>query len=261
MSHFYDIYHNESLLEKLDQGLPPRGDESLIQQLQATLKATPDRIVDIGCGHGGHTFALAEAFPEATVVGVDPYRPSLEEALEEREAEDKERVGFIPGTIEALPFEDASTDLIWCFDMLCHSEEPVMALMECHRILQPGGTLMLSTAVTTPAMEEQTWSTLSPAGLHLISMDQAEISKGIQAVGFEVIAEKNYRSEFLEAIEAEDPGRVSKDFIRMARLQRDPEHWKSELGADRIEPMQALLAYNLAILSGKLDYYCWQVIK
>jgi len=261
VSHFYDIYHDESLLKKLDQGLPPRGDETLIEQLQATLPSAPERIADIGCGHGSHTFALAEAFPAATVVGIDPYRPSLEEALADREDADKDRIGFIDGSIEALPFEDDSTDLIWCFDMLCHTEEPVMALMECYRVLQPGATLMLSTAVTTPAMDDATWETLAPVGLHRISMDRNEISQGIEAIGFQISAAENYYSEFLEAIEADDPGRVSKDFIRMARLNRNPEHWKSELGAGEISPLQALLAYNLAILSGKLDYFSWQLTK
>lgn len=261
MSHFYDIYHNESLLEKLDQGLPPRGDETLIEQLQATLASSPERIIDVGCGHGGHTFALADAFPDATVVGIDPYRPALEEALEQREDEDTERIGFIDGHIEAMPFEDHSTDLIWCFDMLCHAEEPIVALMECYRVLQAGGTLMLSTAVVTPQMDDATWQALEPAGLHRISMDPSEISKGITAIGFKITAEENYRSEFLEAIEQDDPGRVSKDFIRMARLNRDIEHWNSKLDSKEVPQLQALLAYNLAILSGKLDYYCWQLSK
>jgi len=261
MNRFYDTYHDESLLEKLDQGLPPRGDETLIHKLQSTLTTPPERIVDVGCGQGGHTFALADAFPSATVVGVDPYRPALEAALADREPADQERVGFIPGTIEALPFEDESTDVIWCFDMLCHAEEPVVALMECHRILQPGGMLILSTAVTTPSMDDQTWSDLSPAGLHRVSMNQDEINLGIQAIGFQTTYKENYRGEFLEAIELEDPGRVSKDFIRMARLNRDPAYWESKLGADTTSPVQALLAYNLAILSGKLDYYCWYLVK
>lgn len=241
--------------------MPPRSDETLIQKLQLSLQPPPERIVDIGCGAGHHSLVLAEAFPAAAIVGVDPYRPALEQALSERDETDARRVGFIPGTIEALPFEDESTDLIWCFDMLCHTEEPVIALMECYRILQPGGTLMLSTAVTTACMDEPTWTAVSSAGLHRISMNQQEIASAIQALGFTVIFEENYRSEFLEAIEADDPGRVSKDFIRMARLQRNSAHWQSELGLDEIRPLQALLAYNVAILSGKLDYYCWQLMK
>ncbi len=262
MANFYDIYHNESLLEQLDQGLPPRGDEALIEQLQATLTTSPpERIIDIGCGHGSHTFALAEAFPDAVVVGIDPYRPSLEAALEERADDEKERIGFIDGSIEALPFEDNSTDLIWCFDMLCHAEEPVVALMECHRVLQPGGTLLLSTAVTTSLMDQVTWSALTPIDLHRISMNRQELAQAIQAIGFKTTSEENFRSEFLEAIEKDDPGRVSADFIRMARLNRNPEHWKAELGEKHFPDLQALLTYNLAILTGKLDYYCWQLTK
>lgn len=261
MSQFYDIYHDEELLEKLDQGLCPRGDETLIEQLQATLTAVPERIIDIGCGHGGHTFALAETFSESTVVGIDPYQPALEAALADRAESDQERVGFIPGSIEMLPVEDESTDLIWCFDMLCHVEEPVAALMECYRVLKPEGTLLLSTAVTTSEMDDSTWSTLQPIGLHRVSMDPSEIARGWEAIGFQLIAQENYRCEFLEAIEQEDPGRVSKDFIRMARLNRDPEHWKSKLKADDIPKLKALLAYNLAILTGKLDYYSWQLVK
>jgi ubiquinone/menaquinone biosynthesis C-methylase UbiE len=261
MGDFYDIYHNESLLEKLDAGLNPRGDEALIEQLQATLSPPPERIVDIGCGHGGHTFALADAFPAALVVGIDPYRPSLKAALAARNEDDKERIGFIDGSIEGLPFEDQSTDLIWCFDMLCHCEEPAAALLECHRILSPSGTLLLSTATATPHMDDPTWQSLTPIGLHRPSMQRKELGKILKAVGFNIQSEENFRSEFLEAIEKDDPGRVSSDFIRMARLTRNPAHWEKKLGKTNLPQLRALLAYNLAILTGKLDYYSWQASK
>jgi len=44
----------------------------------------PSRIVDFGCGIGDVTVLLAEAFPNASVVGVDPSRACLERARSER---------------------------------------------------------------------------------------------------------------------------------------------------------------------------------
>jgi SAM-dependent methyltransferase len=43
-------------------------------------RVAPTQILDVGCGTGGLTVALALAFPAAHVLGVDPAAPSLDAA-------------------------------------------------------------------------------------------------------------------------------------------------------------------------------------
>ncbi len=48
-------------------------------------------------------------------------------------------------SIQGLPFEDASFDLVTCTEVIEHLEHYRETLREMHRVLKPGGTLVLST--------------------------------------------------------------------------------------------------------------------
>ncbi len=61
------------------------------------------------------------------------------------------------GDALALPLADRSADTVLCNQVLEHVPEPLQVLRETHRVLRPGGYLLL----TTP----QTW------GLHLVPHD------------------------------------------------------------------------------------------
>ncbi|MEM6822521.1 MAG: class I SAM-dependent methyltransferase [Verrucomicrobiota bacterium] len=259
---FYRIYNDEGLLKRIDLGLKPRDDGQLLFQFKNKFsEQLPERVVDIGCGDGAHTFQLSEVFSDAQIAGIDPFAPAIEQAIENCSDEDRECVSFLQGSIESLPFEDSSTDALWCFDMFCHVEDPSAALAECHRIMAQTARFLLCTAISTPNMDHTTWEALRPIGLHRSSMDSSFLTNAFESAGFSVLHHDNYRSEFLEAIEQEDPGRVSKDFMRLGRLARDPDHWNDQIGADNVSLLHALISYNLAILTGKLDYQAWILTK
>ena len=68
------------------------------QELVARVAADrPGLVVDLGCGDGALTAALAERWPEATVVGVDPSEDMLAQAARRATA----RLDFQAGRIEA----------------------------------------------------------------------------------------------------------------------------------------------------------------
>jgi ubiquinone/menaquinone biosynthesis C-methylase UbiE len=99
------------------------------------------RALDLGCGAGELTGALAEA--GVTVAGVDV----AEAALRRARARCPE-VEFV--RVEAggpLPFEDASFELVWCSEVIEHIADTAAALSEVRRVLAPAGRL----ALTTPA--------------------------------------------------------------------------------------------------------------
>lgn len=95
-------------------------------------------ILDLGCGTGRHSEALARQF-EARVIGIDPSESMLSKATEKC---GDERVTFQRGHGEALPLAEDSLDLILMSMVFHHLEDPAQVARECHRVLRQGGTLL-----------------------------------------------------------------------------------------------------------------------
>lgn len=105
---------------------------------------TVRRVLDIGSGPGVVTCLLAEVFPDAEVVAVDPTP-----ALLERTAERARRLGVSDRvrTVEAELPRDAGrldeADLIWAGNSLHHVGDQRAALAGFAGLLRPGGTVAL----------------------------------------------------------------------------------------------------------------------
>lgn len=95
----------------------------------------PKRIVDVGCGNGMYLTRLREAFPEAEVIGVDR-SPGMIAGLSEP---------AVVADVRALPFADASADVVLAMHMLYHVPDLQAALDQLGRVLAPGGVLFVST--------------------------------------------------------------------------------------------------------------------
>lgn len=99
------------------------------------------RILDAGCGTGG---ALTFLKDFGHVIGIDKMRLALEYAQRRRQ-EGEHHAPLAQASVTALPFADASFDLVTSFDVLYHLgvADDVAALAEFHRVLHPGGRLLL----------------------------------------------------------------------------------------------------------------------
>jgi ubiquinone/menaquinone biosynthesis C-methylase UbiE len=95
--------------------------------------------LDVGCGTGAVTRALAALPGVGQVVGLDPSPIFLEKARELAKA--LPQTSFREGDARAVPFADASVDLVLFHTTLCHVPNPEKALLEAHRVLRPGGLL------------------------------------------------------------------------------------------------------------------------
>lgn len=98
-------------------------------------------VADIGCGTGHTSVIIAEAFPRATVVGVDYHEESLELARENAaKAGVDDRVTFIRGDATAY---EGDYDLIGFFDVLHDLGDPVSAARHAREHLTEEGAVML----------------------------------------------------------------------------------------------------------------------
>lgn len=97
------------------------------------------RVLDAGCGTGGFLARLREARPAAELYGVEYAEGAATRAAA------KASVHVACGTVNALPFPEASFDAVTSLDVICHAGvEPPQALAEFRRVLRPGGLLVLN---------------------------------------------------------------------------------------------------------------------
>jgi SAM-dependent methyltransferase len=115
--------------------------EQIEPVLQAAQIEPQDRILDVGCGTG---FILLGAARRASqVVGVDVTPAMLAEARRRVEEAGLTNVTLREGTAEALPFADQRFDAAITRLTLHHFGDPRRALSEMHRVLRPGGRLVV----------------------------------------------------------------------------------------------------------------------
>ncbi len=103
----------------------------------AAVDPAPSTALDLGTGTGQGAFAIARRFPHAQVVGVDLAEGMLAEARRKTPAELTERVRFQRGDASALPFADAS------FDVVAHANM-IPFFDELERVLVPGGQALFA---------------------------------------------------------------------------------------------------------------------
>jgi len=100
-------------------------------------------ILDLGCGTGRYSEALARHF-DAAVIGLDPSTKMLDQA---RKKQRDSRVRYQAGSGEAIPLADNSVDLIFMSMSFHHFIDPKAAARECRRVLINGAPAVLRTGV------------------------------------------------------------------------------------------------------------------
>jgi ubiquinone/menaquinone biosynthesis C-methylase UbiE len=102
--------------------------------------APGERVLDVACGTGLVSFMIADAVgPEGSVVGTDISGRMVEGAREIAADRGAGNTTFECADAEALPFADASFDVVVCGLGLMYVPDPTLALSEMRRVLKPGG--------------------------------------------------------------------------------------------------------------------------
>jgi len=117
---------------------------ALISALRLPRRA---RILEVGCGRGVGLVPLARIATPSHLVGLDVDRELLEEARE-RLRRRAVAADLVHGDVRALPFPDATFDVVLDFGTCWHVAEPERALREIARVLVPGGRFVHETVVS-----------------------------------------------------------------------------------------------------------------
>jgi len=99
-------------------------------------------ILDAGCGTGGTLAAVRRGFPQAELTGFD-YSEHAVKIAEERNTGAR----LLQATANELPFPDASFDFVLSLDVWSAAGvDDALAAHETHRVLKPGGKILLNLA-------------------------------------------------------------------------------------------------------------------
>jgi SAM-dependent methyltransferase len=129
------------------------------------LPSTPGtNILDLGCGPGVSTFELARALPDARLIGVDVATRMLKQAR--RRHPDGMAVEWIRADAARLPFAAGSVDACAGHSFLYLVADRRAVLNEIHRVLRPGGHLVLMEPHTRRA---------TPSGVLAVSRDMRHL--------------------------------------------------------------------------------------
>ena len=101
-------------------------------------------VLDAGCGKGGSAIWLAKQIG-AKVKGVSPVATQIAEARKNAvRLGVGEKVAFEIADYCNTPFADASFDVVWACESLCHAREKKAFYEEAYRVLKPGGRLIIA---------------------------------------------------------------------------------------------------------------------
>lgn len=149
------------------------------------VKLAPQRVLDAGCGPAREAGALADRYPRAAIVRLDAALPMLRLARPaggflSRFLAQRNR-GAVCGEMERLPLASSSVGLAWSNMALHWVADPLAAIRELHRVLEPGALLLFSTL--GPDSLKELRAVAGPSRVHAFT-DMHDIGDMLVSAGF-----------------------------------------------------------------------------
>lgn len=134
----------------------------------------PRRVLDAGCGTGGLIRRLSGRNPGWAWMGADLSPLACEFARQRLPG-----IEVVEASLTALPLPAGRFDAVTSVDVLYHIEDDVGALRELHRVLQPGGAIVIN----VPAYR-WLWSYHDVAVHSVRRYGRGEVARKLAAAGF-----------------------------------------------------------------------------
>ncbi|UGS38845.1 class I SAM-dependent methyltransferase [Capillimicrobium parvum] len=159
-------------------------------------------VLDLGCGEGDFTAALAAA--GAQPVGVDVVGEPLRRARERHPG-----LTFRHAPLEgALVLDDAAVDVVWAGEVVEHVVDVAGWLSEVRRVLPSGGRLLLTTPDHPPQLLQRLAADpeafaehFEPRADHVRFFNERSLREVVEDLGFEAVEiEADGRTLWLAAV-------------------------------------------------------------
>jgi phosphoethanolamine N-methyltransferase len=229
--------HAITFLKELwgDGFLSPGGPEEVARVLEG-IDLAGKTVLDIGCGAGGITAALARDYGAAEVVGIDVEAPVCEAAR--RQAENcgvADRVSIEMVTPGPFPFPDARFDIVFSKDSIVHIPDKAFLAGEAFRVLRPGGWFVASDwlishdGAPSPEMADY----IAKEALEFGMASPQRYSAALDAAGFVEVSLRNRNAWYREVARRElalleRPGRSRFEALCGAgEIARQIETWRA----------------------------------
>lgn len=113
-------------------------------------RTRPSRVLDVGCGAGHASFAMARGGARR-ITAFDPSEEMLAVVAREAAARGHHTVDTQTGPAEALPFASQTFDIILTRFSAHHWTNVPRALAECARVVKPGGRIVVIDVIAPEA--------------------------------------------------------------------------------------------------------------
>jgi arsenite methyltransferase len=158
-------------------------------------------VLDLGSGAGLDCFLAAKKVgPGGRVIGLDMPDAMLEKARKNRAFLDLVNVEFRRGEMEQMPVADASVDAIISNCVINLSPDKDRVFGEAHRVLRPGGRLMVADIATVGELPAELRNTESWTGCIGGAIPLDDYLGKLEAAGFvevQVVASQEWRPRML----------------------------------------------------------------
>ncbi|MEM6915675.1 MAG: metalloregulator ArsR/SmtB family transcription factor [Verrucomicrobiota bacterium] len=157
---------------------PGRSWKALAETL---LKMMPPMVIaDLGAGEG--TFSQLLAQRAEKVIAIDSSEKMVEFGTRVAKENGYTNLEYRHGEIEAPPIEDSSVDIAFFSQALHHAEKPELAISAAHRLLKPGGRIVILDLLKHPFEEAR-----ELYADRWLGFSELEISRFLTAEGFQEI--------------------------------------------------------------------------
>jgi SAM-dependent methyltransferase len=177
-------------------------------------------LLDVGCSSGAFLrIAKAEGFIHAE--GVEPAPQAAQSAVDAG-------LKVTCGLLHEAKFPDAAFDAVTLFEVIEHLKEPAVLLKECHRILRPGGVMLIGTGNTaswTVAAQQGRWEYFQIAGHggHISFFNPTSLKILAERCGFQT---EEVRTRNVRLIEKGDAPKLTYKLAKVGgELLNQPARW------------------------------------
>ncbi len=143
LEHYYSSIYKKYLFGSNTQSLGIKYSESIIEKiwrLNDPMGSNFSNILEIGAGQGEH-WPFLKQFPSKQYVALDLRELKDHTYIEKMPSSFKEKLNFVVGNAENLPFPSQHFDRLFSTCLLHHVEEPLDVLLEARRVVKIDGQL------------------------------------------------------------------------------------------------------------------------